>query len=258
MIAMLLAAALAPEEVDVDDIPESPRPCAVVWEADDYPDFVEITEPRIHQRCRDLVDTLGYEGDPGSIVLEVSGGFLQFHVRVSVVEGGETLFEGEQTEVCECGANELTTLAMKEVVAALGSLEKSASDDVETGDPSDVHSRGDIHQDPGPETRTPKHTLRWVGIGVGVVGLGVGITGGVLMPREKTERRLGGESFGSEVVRRHPLPLTASLVGIGAAGVVAGVAMVVIDAKRSKSPGRTSFLPSFGIQHVGFSLIGKF
>lgn len=257
MLALLLAAALAPEDVDLDDIPERPKPCAVVWEDDDYPDFVEITEPRIHQRCMDLVDTLGYEGAPGAIELEVSGGFLEFQVRVSVVEDGKLLYEGEQTDVCKCGANELTTLAMKEVVAALDSLEKAA-DEVEAVGPSDAGSQGATRPDPRPDTKEPKHTLRWVGVGVGVVGLGVGVAGGVLMPREEIERRFDDGSVVSEVSRRHPLPLTASLVGVGAVGVVAGLTMIVIDAKRSKKSKRTTFLPSFGSQHVGFSLTGKF
>ena len=257
MIALLLAAAFAPE-VDVDEIPESPKPCAVVWESDEYPDFVEITEPRIHQRCRDLVDTLGYEGDPESIVLEVSGGFLRFQVRVTVVQNGETLYAGEQTEVCECGANELTTLAMKEVVAALEAVEKSADEGSTAEGPNEAPPEGVADQEPDPETKQPTHTLRWVGVGVGVVGLSLGVTGGVLMPRESSERRFDGERVGVELVRKHPLPLTASLVGIGAAGVVAGVAMIVVDAKRSKNPKRASFSPTFGTQHVGFSLTGKF
>ncbi|MGH1348439.1 MAG: hypothetical protein ACRBN8_43205 [Nannocystales bacterium] len=257
MIALLLAAAFAPEVVEVDDIPESPEPCAVVWESDEYPDFVEITDPRIHQRCRDLVDTLGFEGDPESIAIEVSGEFLKFQVRVSVAEGEAVLYAGEQTEVCECGANELTTLAMKEVVAALKALEETAENE-ESGDSSEAGTQSAVDEKPDPQTKVPKHALRWVGVGVGVAGLGVGITGGGLMPREKTERRFDGERVGTELVRKHPLPLTATLVGVGAAGVVAGVAMIVIDAKRSRDPKRTSFSPTFGTQHVGFSLTGKF
>lgn len=108
---------------------------------------------------------------------------------------------------------------------------------------------------PGAE---PKHTLRWVGVGVGLAGLAAGVTGAVLMPRSRSQPQFEDQRFGSEMQRRHPLPITAALVGIGGAGVLAGVVLIVIDTRRAKNAKRASVAPTFGNQRVGLTLTGRF
>lgn len=257
MLSLLLAAALAPDEVDVDDIPQTPQPCSVEWASDAFPDFVEITEPRIHQRCQDLVETLEFEGDPGSIEVEILGELLQFQVKVSLVRGDERVYEGMPTDVCECGSNELATATMKEVVAAIEAVEKD--DDISTVlEPAPPKGTDASSQTPKNEPN-PKHTLRWAGIGVGVAGLGLGVAGAVLMPREQVVPRLSEGALGTEVVRRYPLALTGALVGVGSLGMIAGITMVIVDSKRSRSAARrTSVAPMLDGRQVGFSLTGTF
>lgn len=105
-----------------------------------------------------------------------------------------------------------------------------------------------------------KHTLRWVGIGVGVAGLAVGATGGVLFSRIEDHEVLAASGIRVEQRRTYGDVLPPVLMGVGGAALVTGVVLVVIDAKRAKSARRanTTLSPMVAPNHAGVALRGRF
>lgn len=258
MLALLLAAALAPEEpeTDVDDFPEPPNPCTVEWDDDISPNFIELTEPRILRRCSDLADTMNYDGPPESIHIDVTGELAKFHARVSITNDGELIYDSEPSEVCECGPSELATLAMQRVVVAFEALKEPEDD---TPPPKPPHG-GDDPPEHHPPPPPAKHTLRWVGLGVGLVGVGA-LAAGVPLHFAESRSDTHDPAVGvGENVERKDRALTVPLIVGGSVGIVAGVSLIIYDAvktKRDKGK-RATLTPSIAPTWAGLNIRGRF
>lgn len=115
---------------------------------------------------------------------------------------------------------------------------------------------------PGGETKPQpyKHTLRWVGVGVGAVGLAAGVAGAVLFTRIEDQLVFEGGTRNIEQVRTYGNIVPPVLMGVGGAALVTGVVLIVIDAKRAKAArqSKTSVTPAVTHNHVGLSLTGRF
>jgi len=109
-----------------------------------------------------------------------------------------------------------------------------------------------------PET-TPKpegRALLWTGVGLSILGAAL-VPTGVVLHMQTDEDRNNFES--TKTGRRHPLPLTAGLMGLGGVALGAGVALIVVGVKKGKqSKKRALLVPSASPSHVGLTLQGRF
>lgn len=107
-----------------------------------------------------------------------------------------------------------------------------------------------------PVRKVEGRALLWTGVGLSVVGAGLVPAGVVLhMQTDQTDDGLSGSS----VERRNPVALTGALIGVGAVALGAGVALIVIGAKKGKSSKKTAQLaPSVSPTHVGLSFQTRF
>lgn len=254
LLALLLSSA-APEEYP----PEPPSPCAISWSTEQGTQFVELTQPRIERRCRELVATLDYEVAPGSIVVEFGGEIAAFTVTVRLVEEGEVVAEvpaGE--EICECGGNDLALFAMKRVAAVIEqrktALEEAAKPETTEVPPS-------VEDPPGGSAEEKPKAIGPLGIAgavIGGVGLGGVAAGAVLLPREDEERFDSSTNTGiTETTYR--TPAIASLA-VGGTMLVAGTAMLVTDLvqRKKKRQSTATLIPSMGPRGLTLTLTGRF
>lgn len=229
MILPLLLAVSAPA---ADEYPEPPSPCDVSWAEGISSRFVDGTQKRITRRCRELVDALGYDNEPGSIRVEVGGETYAFTVRVDLVEDGEVVYAQEQAEdVCECGGNELSAFAMKRVAAAIEEHRKAAAEHESAPPPSEPEQHDEEQPPPAPKER---HGMRWAGVAVGTAGAATLIAGAVMRPQEETGRIQDGEGRSTETRPRFEPRNTAIMIGVGAVAASVGVGLIVADAIVSK------------------------
>lgn len=217
-----------------EEYPEPPSPCAVSWADGISQRFVGGTEQRITRRCRELVEALEYDAEPGSIHVDVGGDTYAFTVRVELLVDGKVASTQENDEeVCECSANDLSAFAMKRVAAAIEAHRKAAVE------PPAIEVEAEADPVPGPknspaEASKDTHGLRWAGVGVGAVGAATLIAGAVMRPMEETRRVREGEAWNTETGPRFEPRTTAAMIGIGAAAVGVGVALIVADGIVSK------------------------
>jgi len=237
-------------------LPEDVHACVVQWsEQHDDEMFIEITEPRILKRCDELLVAMEFEAPPNSIRVELDGEMLAFTAKISILDedGVATGMLESVGPPCECGPGKTADFVMKNLAQLVKQEQDQGRGELDLASPPELGAKPVIEE---PE-ETP-HTLRWVGAGVGVVGLGFGISGGVLMSQTEVEPAAEQDRIGSQRVRKHPFKLTGTLVGCGVVAVAAGVALVVVDEKRSRGNKKTALVPSFGPHYTGLSLTGKF
>ena len=257
MLALLFATALspaAPQTDTSDDLSTPPSPCAIQWapSSEDYPMFVDLTEPMLLRQCEDISAVLDYEGPPESLVIHISGDHLEFRVLVSITDGEATLFESAPTDVCECGSKELTTLAMQQVVAAVEDLRA-------LNKPTPPASQ-DIVSPPPPPPPKPKHPYRWAGLGAGVAGLGTLAAGVYLHLDTSSSVVFDQREAPVQEERQRSRGLTLPLLIGGSAMVAAGISFLVYDAVATRKPQdkRVSVLPAAAPSWAGFRVNGKF
>ena len=255
MTPLFLAALLssgAPEEYP----PEPPSPCTISWSTDQGSQFVELTQPRIERRCRELVATLDYEIEPGAIEVDIGGEIAAFTVAVRLVEDGEVVEEviaGE--EVCECGGNDLALFAMKRVATAIDQRKTALEEpDPVVVDPV-VEPDDESKHEKVPKTIGPLGIAGAVVGGVGVVGIAVGA---VLLPRDDEERFDTTTNTGITKMT-YRTPAIASLAA-GGTMLVAGTAMLVTDLvqRKRKRRTKTTLVPSMSTHGLSLTLTGRF
>lgn len=169
----------------------------------------------------------------------------------------EEVLQNQRTFDCACSDNEIAQRLGRYAASTAGWL--STHEDEGEDPPS-----ADVFPPPlesKPSTPPPfKHTLRWVGLGVGVAGLALGVTGGVLFSQIEDEPTFENDERTLQPVRKHGAIVPPVLMGVGGAALVTGVVLVVIDAKRAKAarPRKASVSPWVTPNHVGLSLAGRF
>lgn len=257
MILPLLLTLVAPAE---EEKSEPPSACEVSWAAEVSPRFIDGTKQRIDRRCRELVDALDYDGGPGSIRIEVGGETYAFTVGVELIEDGEVIYRQEENdEVCECGGNDLSALAMKRVAAAINEHRTPTP-------PPEVKVQ---EKDPGqkaeqpvqPQPQPQRHVLRWTGVAVGVVGTGALVAGAILRPQEETRRVREVDGWSSETRPKYEPRNTAIMIGVGAGALGVGAGLLVADVILSKNHRReraTLVVPSATPSSASITLRSRF
>jgi len=259
MLALLLPLSLtlsSPEEdIDLDHLPQAPKPCTIDWSGDysDHADYIRFTEPRIHQNCSVLTEALNYSGPPESIHIDITGEFLKFRVRASITNDGKLVYDSEPSDVCECGSKELAALAMQQVAAAIKALQEPPPAVV----PEDRPPEDDHPPPPPPPPPERKRPLLWTGIGLTVVGAGA-LSAGIPLHRYKS--RSESIDLPGENIDRKSRALTLPLIIGGSVVLATGISLIIYDvvaAKKSKSK-RTMVTPSASSSWAGLTISGKF
>ena len=260
MMLPLLLTLLAPADAEP---PDPPSPCEVSWGDAISPRFIDGTIQRIDRRCRELVDAMGFDDEPGSIHIEVGGETYAFTIRVDLVKDGEVVYRQEEDgEVYVCGGNDLAAFSMKRVVAAVNDFRTPAENIGAEPSPTDTENLP--AEKPGgaePAPESEGHAMRWIGVGVGVAGAASLIAGGVMRPQEQTVRVQEEGGWTSESRARFEPRNTAILLGVGGIAVGAGVALVVADAVLSKQRKRKRsavIAPSVSSTSFIFTLRSRF
>lgn len=140
-----------------------------------------------------------------------------------------------------------------EVPAVIALLERPPTPQETTPPPS---APADPQQPLPPPNRPQGRGLLWTGVGLTIVGAAL-LPTGIVLHMQTDERNDGLTRVLNQ--RRHPVALTGTLIGVGAAALGAGVPLIIVGAKKGKpSKKRAQLTPSASPNHVGFSLHGRF
>jgi hypothetical protein len=189
--------------------------------------------------------------DPKQIRVEVTGVDFEYQITTDVERHGKYLRDA-RTVPCNCSKTDLLKTALREVVASLAELEAAsdeAASDVGTDDPGEG-------PDPRPTERVPKMTaMGGAGIGVAVLGAAGVATGIAFVLRgEEYDRDDGIRRLG----RDFRTPGYAAL-GAGAALLVAGVTLVVLDQVRlRRKQERMAIVPQIDGRRFGLGIAARF
>lgn len=171
---------------------------------------------------------------------------LGYTTRIEVWDDGQSVpsfTRGPKT--CEtCTRTELVELVRRELAWVGGWLKgreaESRRDEEEPADGGEVGEAGEPEPEPkidatddGTERRK-LHALGWSGVGVGALGLGTFIGGLAVVVRDYEAR---GEPGSYQTPSIQPRRAGWTMVGVGAAALVGGTAMLVIDLVKGRRTG---------------------
>lgn len=189
-----------------------------------------------------------------------------YEVRIATQRPGEKA-QPLETFTCACINSGLAAAVSERMPAALEHLDETRGEEpVATAQEPPVESN-EVENEPGPPDAPPKRApkkaaaIGGTGIaGIVVAGSGVAMAGfgisrlaiGETRTRHPTEEQLD--------VVRDVRPAGRAWLGVGVGAIVAGVAMVVIDATllRKQRVRAVAASPAFGPGQVGVELRGRF